>query len=93
VDWNQSGMQLLPHDDLPAKWKAFGWNTVVIDGHNEDELKQAFNNVCFENKGIPTVIVARTIKGKGVPFIEGHGMWHHRIPNGEEHTKILEALI
>ena len=92
VDWNQSGMRLLPHDDLPAKWKAFGWNTIVIDGHSEDELKQTFDNICFKSKGIPTVIVAKTIKGKGVPFMEGHGMWHHRIPNAEEHAKILEAL-
>ncbi len=92
VDWNQSGMQLLPHDDLPAKWKAFGWNTIVIDGHNENELKLAFEGVRFAGRGIPTAIVARTVKGKGVPMLEGHGMWHHRIPNAEERAKIMEAL-
>jgi len=92
VDFNQSGMQLLPHDDLPGKWKAFGWNTMVIDGHDDDELKRAFDNVRFESKGVPTVIVAKTIKGKGVPMLEGHGVWHHRIPNAEEYAKIMEAL-
>jgi len=92
VDWNQSGMQLLPHDDLPAKWQAFGWNTLVIDGHNEREIEMAFASVRFASKGIPTVIVARTIKGKGVPMLEGHGMWHHRIPNPEEYAAIMEAL-
>ena len=92
VDWNQSGMQLLPHDDLPAKWQAFGWNTLVIDGHNEREIEAAFDNVRFASKGIPTVIVARTTKGKGVAMLEGHGMWHHRIPNPEEYAKIMGAL-
>lgn len=92
VDWNQSGMQLLPHDDLPAKWRAFGWNTLVIDGHNADELESAFGSVRFADKGIPTVIVAKTTKGKGVPMLEGHGVWHHRIPNADEYTKIMESL-
>jgi len=92
IDWNQSGMQLLPHDDLPGKWKAFGWNAMVIDGHNDDELRRAFDNVRFESRGVPTVIVAKTVKGKGVPMLEGHGMWHHRIPNAEEYAKIMETL-
>jgi transketolase len=92
VDWNQSGMQLLPHDDLPAKWQAFGWNTLVIDGHSDVEMKAAFDSVSFASAGTPTVIIAKTIKGKGVPLIEGHGMWHHRIPNTNEYAKIMEAL-
>lgn len=92
VDWNQSGMQLLPHDDLPAKWQAFGWNTIVIDGHSETEMKSAFKSVRFARHGVPTAIIAKTVKGKGVPLIEGHGMWHHRIPNAEEYAKIMEAL-
>lgn len=92
VDWNRSGMQLLPHDDLPAKWRAFGWNTMVIDGHDESDLRKAFAHVRFEGKGIPTVIIAKTVKGKGVPMLEGHGMWHHRIPNKDEYAQIMEAL-
>ena len=92
VDWNQSGMQLLPHDDLPAKWSAFGWNTHVIDGHDSAQIKEAFYSVRFASRGIPTVIIAKTVKGRGVPMLEGHGMWHHRIPNPEEYVKIMEAL-
>ncbi len=92
VDWNHSGMQLLPHDDLPAKWQAFGWRTKVIDGHDEGELGAAFDSVQFESRGIPTAIIAKTVKGKGVPMLEGHGMWHHRIPNAEEYARIMEAL-
>jgi transketolase len=92
VDWNQSGMQLLPKDDLPAKWRAFGWNTLVIDGHNELEMKDAFDRVEFADHCVPSVIIAKTIKGKGVPLIEGHGIWHHRIPNRTEYAEIMGIL-
>jgi transketolase len=92
VDWNQSAMQLLPYDDMPAKWKAFGWNVIVIDGHDENDLQSAFESVKFSIVGVPTVIVAKTVKGKGVPSIEGHGKWHHRIPNQEEYTEIMGVL-
>lgn len=92
VDWNQSGMQLLPQDNLPAKWQAFGWNAVVVDGHDEAELKDAFQSIAFADDAVPTVIIARTVKGKGVPMIEGHGIWHHRVPNQEEYAHIMEVL-
>jgi transketolase len=92
VDWNQSGAQLLPHDDLPAKWKSFGFNTVVIDGHSEAEIRSTLDNVEFQDEGTPTAIIARTTKGKGVPMIEGHGPWHHRIPNAEEYQQLMDAL-
>ena len=71
---------------------AFGWNTMVIDGHDEGDLQEAFAHVRFEGEGIPTVIIAKTVKGKGVPMLEGHGIWHHRIPNQEECAQIMEAL-
>jgi len=92
VDWNQSAMQLLPIDDMPKKWEAFGWNVQVVDGHNESEILGAINNVAFQTRGIPSVIVAKTIKGKGVSMLEGHGIWHHRIPNELEYGQIMEAL-
>jgi len=92
VDWNKSAAQLMPRDDLPAKWQAFGWETIVIDGHSEIELCAAFDSVRFHHQGMPTVIIAKTIKGKGVSMLEGHGKWHHRIPNKEEYKKIMEVL-
>jgi len=92
VDWNQSGMQLLPEDDLPAKWRAFGWHTQEIDGHNPGQIETAFRAVADKETDQPSVIIAHTTKGKGVPMIEGHGMWHHRIPNAEEYAQIMEAL-
>jgi len=92
VDWNGSAAQLMPRDDLPGKWRAFGWNTQVVDGHSEEDLRRALDTVNFQAHGGPTVIIARTIKGKGVPMLEGHGIWHHRIPNDAELDHILEAL-
>ncbi len=92
VDWNGSAAQLMPRDDLPAKWQAFGWETTVIDGHSETEIDTALRRVKFQLQGTPTAVIARTVKGKGVPMLEGHGVWHHRIPNEEEFKIIMEAL-
>ncbi|MBC8391655.1 MAG: transketolase [Deltaproteobacteria bacterium] len=92
VDWNGSAAQLMPKDDLPAKWRAFGWNAIVADGHSEEGLKNALTSVSFCLDASPTVVICKTIKGKGVPLIEGHGPWHHRIPNDEEYRLIMEAL-
>jgi transketolase len=93
VDWNQSGMQLLPEDNLPGKWEAFGWHTLVIDGHDEAQMAAAFETIRTKKTDRPSVIVAHTIKGKGVPMIEGHGRWHHRIPNEQEYADIMGALL
>lgn len=92
VDWNGSAAQLMTRDDLPAKWNAFGWNTNVINGHSERELMSAFSSINFCLQGNPSVIIAKTVKGKGVPMLEDHGKWHHRIPNEEEYKIIVEAL-
>lgn len=92
VDWNRSGMQLLPIDDIPAKWAAFGWNVQIIDGHDEAEMQSAFDQVKMNVAGKPNVIVAQTIKGKGVPVMEGHGIWHHRTPNNKEYQMIMGVL-
>lgn len=63
------------------KWKAFGWNVVEIDGHNYGEIKDALLERA-DNR--PTVIVANTIKGKGVSFMENVPIWHYRMPNDKE---------
>lgn len=92
IDWNESAMQLLPIDDMSKKWDAFGWNVHVVDGHDEEEILATIKKIEFQKDGIPTAIVAKTIKGKGVPMLEGHGIWHHRIPNPKEYQQIIEAL-
>ncbi len=92
VDWNKSGQQLLPVDDLVAKWEAFGWRAMSIDGHDPDAILEAISSVDFSASEHPTAIIANTVKGKGVEMLEGHGPWHHRIPNGEE-LAIIEAAL
>jgi transketolase len=93
VDWNGSAAQLMPRDDLPAKWTAFGFRTIEVDGHSPHQLHLSLSNVNFNLHGSPTVIIARTVKGKGVPMLEGHGKWHHKIPNKDEYNQIMEALV
>jgi transketolase len=92
IDWNGSAAQLMPKDDLPAKWRAFGWETYVIDGHSTSDMKEVFGQLRFSADGAPKAIVARTVKGKGVSFVEGHGKWHHRIPDEQEMAGIIQEL-
>lgn len=92
VDNNGSAAQILPVDPLKAKWEAFGWETYEIDGHAEQEIVRALGQLTFGLVGRPKLIVANTVKGKGVPLLEGHGTWHHRIPNAEEFASIMETL-
>ncbi len=92
IDWNGSAAQLMPRDELPIKWTAFGWDVQVIDGHSQAEMKAAFERLEFKSVGTPKAIVARTVKGRGVSFTEGHGKWHHRIPDDTEMADIIKEL-
>jgi len=89
LDFCENTIALEPFRD---KWKAFGWNVIEIDGHNHDELRTAFSNA-KEMKGRPTVIIANTVKGKGISFMENNILWHYRFPHdGEEYEKSLFEL-
>lgn len=57
-------------------WRAFGWNVLEIDGHDDQAIQTAFQNACEHEKG-PTAIVAKTVKGCGISFMEGNNDWHH----------------
>lgn len=81
LDFNENTLQI---EDLGAKWKAFGWNVVEVNGNDHDELRAAFaqadrNAQMPEHK--PTVIIANTIKGCGVSFMENDILWHYRFPH------------
>lgn len=67
-------------EDFGAKWRAFGWNVIELDGHDHKALKEALLNTENEN-GKPTVIIANTVKGKGVSFMENDILWHYRFPH------------
>ncbi len=92
VDWNGSASQLMPKDELSKKWEAFGWDTYQIDGHSNNDMEKLFKELNFDSNSNPKAILAKTIKGKGVSFIEGHGKWHHKIPNDIEMEQILKEL-
>lgn len=92
IDLNGSAAQILPHPDIAKQWDAFGWNVLQVDGHNESELDNAFKQFKKNNSAKPTAIVALTVKGKGVSFMEIHGPWHHKIPNKEEYKAIMKEL-
>ncbi len=76
---------------LPDKWRAFGWNVIEIDGHDFVQILDALSP---ERKveGKPTMIVARTVKGKGVSFMEGVCDWHGKAPNEEQVKQALSEL-
>jgi len=71
--------------------EAFGWNAIVIDGHNFDEIDQAFARAVQPN-GAPTVIIAKTVKGKGVSFLENVNGWHGKALNKEQEEQALKEL-
>lgn len=78
-------------EPLAKKFEAFRWNVIEIDGHDVDEIENAFTQFKSEQKR-PTVIIANTIKGKGVSFMEGQLLWHYRSPNDEQLKQALEEL-
>lgn len=81
-------MSIYPLDE---KFKSFGFEVITIDGHNIEKIIQAFNKA-KTIKGKPTVIIAKTIKGKGVSFMEGIANWHGKAPKEEEYLLALEEL-
>ena len=78
-------------DNIEGKFKSFGFNTIVVDGNNMEQLKDAFETAKL-TKEKPTVIIAKTIKGKGVSFMEGKAEWHGKAPNEEEFKQAIKEL-
>ena len=76
---------------LTDKFRAFGWHVVEVNGHDFDELRAAFK-IARETKGVPTAIIAHTIKGKGVSYMENQAGWHGKAPNAEQLEQALKDL-
>jgi transketolase len=83
--------QVLDLEPLGAKWAAARWAVREIDGHDLDQIQQALSQVPFE-PGKPSCLIAHTVKGKGVSFMEDKLLWHYRSPQGEEYESAIREL-
>ena len=81
-------MNPTPHDE---KFRAFNWNVITIDAHNFDEIEAALNNA-KETKGRPTVIIAKSVKGKGVSYMENACEWHGQAPKEDLYKVAIADL-
>ena len=91
IDNNKSSQEILPLPNLQKQFQSFGWYSINCDGHINKSLNKSIN-IFKKNKIKPTVIVAKTTKGKGVSFIENNPIWHHKIPTSEEFNLCLKEL-
>lgn len=96
LDWNGVQLdgtsdQIMPMGDVKAKFEAFGWNTIECDGHSVKELLAAYDKA-EKVKNKPTIILAHTVKGKGVSFMEGKNGWHGKAIDDESFKIAMEEL-
>jgi Transketolase, N-terminal subunit len=81
--------KVMSQEDLANRWTAFGFSTVVVEGHDIGAILDALNN---RVKGKPTAIIAKTVKGKGVSFMENQAAWHHKVPTAEQYEQAKAEL-
>lgn len=96
LDQNELQIDGFIHDvmsshPIPAKWRSFGWHVIEINGHDYKAIIDAYSEA-EKIKGRPTIIVAKTVKGKGVSFMENQVDWHGKAPTKEEAEKALAEL-
>jgi len=90
--WHQTGQHMLPPIEQPArKWEAFGWNTIEVDGHDMNQFVKAVEQA-QKVHGKPTIIIAHTVKGKGVSFMEDQYEWHAKVPSDQDLAAALAEL-
>ncbi len=82
---------VMPLTPIEAKWRAFNWHVIAINGHDMEQILQALDEA-GKTKDRPTLIWAKTVKGKGVSFMENNVSWHGKSPNDEEMEKALQEL-
>ena len=81
---------ILKFEPIKKKWQSFGWNVKEINGHSFNDIENSLLH--FKKKPVPTVIICRTIKGKGVSFMENKPIWHYRSPNEKEYMQACKEL-
>lgn len=85
--------EVLSLDSLPEKFKAFNWNVIEINGHDHNEILQGLKQFEGSKNRLPTVIVAHTIKGKAVSFMENSLPWHYKSPNDQQLEQAIEEIL
>ena len=95
IDYNKiqsfgSTNEVINQEPISDKWKSFGWKVYEINGHNFKSIDKVFNK--FNNNPISTAVICRTIKGKGISFMEDDNLWHYRSPDRKEFIKAKEEL-
>ena len=90
--WQATGRssEIMELEPLTDKWRSFGWEPVETDGHDPDALRTILQNVGKSSR--PTAVIARTVKGKGVSFMEDDNNWHYRIPDEAEMLLVRKEL-
>jgi len=91
--WQATGRscEVMALEPLVEKWRSFGWSACEIDGHDMGALVKVLTNVP-NGSGKPIAVIAHTVKGKGISFMEDDNNWHYRIPNEEDVRKAKEEL-
>lgn len=96
LDYNQlqidgTTKEVMNLSPIAKKWKSFGWNVIDIDGHNFNQIQKAYIQQ-RKTIGKPTIIIGKTIKGKGVSFMENQVGWHGKTPNADQTQQALKEL-
>ena len=96
IDYNKlqatgRSQEITSIDPLDRKWDAFGWHTQSIDGHDHIQIKTAIDSA-IQEKNRPSMIIAHTIKGKGISFMEDDNNWHYRTPSSAELALAINEL-
>jgi transketolase len=91
--WQSCGStdRIQPVEPLQSRWESFGWKTFEANGHNMEDLVNKLE-MAVDFQGKPTVIIAHTVKGKGVSFMENDNSWHQKIPTQEQYEQALKEL-
>lgn len=97
IDYNKIQLdgtieEIMNVDPLKSKWESFGWKVIECDGHNFDDIDRAFEEA-DTSKDKPVAIIANTVKGKGISFMENIVDWHGQAPNEEQKNKAIKELI
>lgn len=92
VQLDGSVWEIMDLEPLADKWRAFNWHVIEIDGHSIEEIIPALDEA-EATKGRPTMIIAHTVKGKGVSFMEGLSAWHGKAPSPEQAEEAIAELL